>query len=595
MKSPRRSLIVLGLVSVLLVSAETNAQKGKLKGFDAFATRVMKEWKVPGMAVAVIEDGQVTLAKGYGYRDVENKQPVTSKTLFAIGSVTKSMTATVLGMLSDEGKIDWDKPVQEILPEFRLHDEVATRQMTPRDLVTHRSGLPRHDLMWYGAAFTREELFNRLRYIEPSHPFRTTFQYQNLMFMTAGYLACHVAGTTWEDLVREKIFQPLDMIRSNFSVDDMQKSDDFALPYAVLEDDVIKIPYRNIDEIGPAGSVNSCVEEMIRYVDFHINKGKHGDEQLLSETMAQQMQMPQMPMTGTIRYEELGHNSYGMGLFITTYRGHVLIHHGGGIDGFISLLSFMPQKKIGAMILTNMSGNNPVPTIISRNLYDRLLGLDPIDWVGRIKEQEEENETAEADAEDDEYSDRKEGTTPSHDLTDYAGQYEHPGYGIVTVKLADEALTLSFNSFHSPLQHYHYDIYEIPESPMDPLEELKVTFFYNKKGDIDRLAIPLESNVNDIVFQRVVDESLSQKDVLVQFVGQYELGSTTITVALRGEDTLTLTVPGQPTYTLVPTREMNFDLKGMNGFSVEFKKDTHGEIVEVVFYQPNGTFVAKKT
>jgi CubicO group peptidase (beta-lactamase class C family) len=595
MKLRRCSLIVLGLVSVLLVSAEANAQKGKLKGFDAFATRVMKEWKVPGMAVAVVEDGQVILSKGYGYRDLENKQPVTSKTLFAIGSVTKSMTVTVLGMLSDEGKIDWDQPVQEMLPEFRLHDEVATRQMTPRDLVTHRSGLPRHDLMWYGAAFTREELFNRLRYIEPSHPFRTTFQYQNLMFMTAGYLAGHVAGTTWEDLVREKIFQPLDMTRSNFSVDDMQKSDDFALPYAVLEDDVIKIPYRNIDEIGPAGSVNSCVEEMIRYVDFHINKGKHGDEQLLSETMAEQMQTPQMPMTGTIRYEELGHNSYGMGLFITTYRGHLLIHHGGGIDGFISLLSFMPQKKIGAMILTNMSGNNPVPTIISRNLYDRLLGLDPIDWVGRIKEQEEENETAEADAEDDEYSDRKEGTTPSHDLTDYTGQYEHPGYGIVTIDLADEALNLTFNSFHSPLQHYHYDIFEIPESPMDPLEELKVTFFYNKKGDIDRLAIPLESSVEDIVFQRVVDESLSQKDVLVQFVGQYELGSTIITVDLRGENTLTLTVPGQPTYTLVPTREMNFDLKGMNGFSVEFKKDTHGEIVEVVFYQPNGTFVAKKT
>jgi len=595
MKSPRRSLIVLGLVSVLLVSAEANAQKGKLKGFDAFATSVMKEWKVPGMAVAVVEDGQVILAKGYGYRDLENKQPVTSKTLFAIGSVTKSMTVTILGMLSDEGKIDWDQPVQEILPEFRLHDEVATRQMTPRDLVTHRSGLPRHDLMWYGAAFTREELFNRLRYIEPSHPFRSTFQYQNLMFMTAGYLAGHVAGTTWEDLIREKIFQPLDMTRSNFSVDGMQKSDDFALPYAVLEDNVIKIPYRNIDEIGPAGSVNSCVEEMIRYVNLHLNKGKHGDEQLLSETMAQQMQTPQMPMAGTIRYEELGHNSYGMGLFITTYHGHVLIHHGGGIDGFISLLSFMPQKKIGAMILTNMSGNNPVPTIISRNLYDRLLGLDTIDWVSRIKELEAENENAEADAEDDEYSDRKEGTTPSHDLTDYTGQYEHPGYGIVTVELADEALNLSFNSFHCPLQHYHYDIFEIPESPMDPLEELKVTFFYNKKGDIDQLAIPLESSVDDIVFQLVVDESLSQKDVLVQFVGQYELGSTVITVDLRGEDTLTLTVPGQPTYTLVPTREMNFDLKGMNGFSVEFKKDTHGEIVEVVFYQPNGTFVAKKT
>ena len=594
MKSRRRSLFVIGLVSVLVVSAEANAQKGKLKGFDAFATSVMKEWKVPGMAVAVVEDGRVILAKGYGYRDLENKQPVTPRTLFAIGSVTKSMTVTVLSMLYDEGKIDWDKPVQDILPEFRLHDDVATRQMTPRDLVTHRSGLPRHDLLWYGASFTRQELFDRLRYIEPSQPFRSTYQYQNLMFMTAGYLASHVAGTAWEDLVREKIFQPLDMTRSNFSVDDMQNSDDFALPYTVLEDDVIKIPYRNIDEIGPAGSVNSCVEEMIRYVNFHINKGKHGDEQLLSEGMAEQMQIPQMPMAGTIRYEELGHNSYGMGFLITTYRGHVLIHHGGGIDGFISLLSFMPQKKIGAMILTNMSGNNPVPTLISRNLYDRLLSLDPIDWVGRTKEQEKESDKIEEDAKEKKYSDRKKDTTPSHVLADYTGRYEHPGYGIVAVELVDQTLNLMFNSFQAPLHHYHYDIFEIPESPMDPLEELKVTFFYNKKGDIDRLAVPLESSVDDIVFQRMVDESLSQKDVLVQFVGQYKLGSTIITVALRGEDTLIMTVPGQPTYTLVPTREMNFDLKGLSGYSVEFKKDTHGEIVEVVFYQPNGTFVAKK-
>src|SRR5271165_1646343 len=213
----------------LLLAAAALAGAQKLDNFDAFAKQALRDWKCDGFAIAVIEDGKVILSKGYGLRDVKKNLPVTEKTLFAIGSSTKSFTVTSMGVLVDEGKLDWDKPVRDYLPDFRLWDQFATERMTPRDLVTHRSGLPRHDLMWYNSPFSREELFARLRYLEPNKDFRTTFQYQNLMFLTAGYLAGQVADMSWEDYVRKVIFQPLGMSSSNFSVTDSQKTSEYSL------------------------------------------------------------------------------------------------------------------------------------------------------------------------------------------------------------------------------------------------------------------------------------------------------------------------------------------------------------------------------
>ena len=597
----RRLLVGLMVFSALLhlgsqqIAAQVNTAASEsavagvepaLNGLDAYIAAVMEEWKVPGLAIAVIKDGEVVLSEGYGYRNVDEQLPVTPRTLFAIGSITKSFTVTVLGMLEDEGLVDWDTPVRTYLPDFQLYDEYVTLHMTPRDLVTHRSGLPRHDLTWYGSDATRQELFDRLRYLEPSRGFREVWQYQNLMFMTAGYLAGNLAGMPWESMVRERIFEPLGMERSNFSVTESPKSDDFSYPYTKNGDDVRQVPFRNIDEIGPAGSINSSVEEMIRYVQFHIDKGKWNGEQLLSERNAEAMQTPQMAIQSTITSDELGHSAYGLGLGISSYRGHKVVSHGGGIDGFIALMSFMPRDNIGMIILSNLSGNNPVPTIVQRRVYDDMLGLEPVDWLGRVKERQARAEEAEEAAE--EHEPRVEGTSPSHALEDYAGSYEHPGYGILKFEVEDDRLKGTFNNMSAPFEHYHYDVFEVPENPLDPFEGTQVLFLYNKKGEVDRVAVPLEPNVDDIIFTRVPDETMRERAFLEPFEGVYELAGQTATVALRGDDTLTLTVPGQPTYELVPTRGTSFDLKGMTGFSVEFKGD------ELVFYQPNGTFVAKR-
>lgn len=485
-------------------SSETKkGDKAPLDGFDEFVQTMLKEWDVPGVAVAVWQDGKVVLSKGYGFRDVEKKLPVTSKTLFAIGSISKSFTVTGLGMLVDEGKLNWDKPVREYVSDFQLHDRVATEHMTPRDLVTHRSGLPRHDFVWYGDPnVSRGELFKRLKFLEPSKEFRSTWQYQNLMFMAAGHLAEQVTGKTWEEFTRTRIVEPLGMEGTNFSVKDSQKSDDFALPYIKPGKDVQRVPFHNIDAVGPAGSINSSVDAMIRYVEMHLNLGKFHGQQLLSTANARQMQTPQMVVSGDSPVDdEIGYASYGLGLMIASYRGHISAEHGGAIDGFTAGLSMLPRKKLGVIVLTNLSGN-PLPTLIARNVYDRLLGLEPIDWSKRMQERRKNILAGAEEAKKNTASDRKQGTSPSHPLDDYAGRYEHPAYGRIDVEY-DGDLRLKAAGISVPLDHFHYDVFESPRDPTKWLGGRKVAFSYNKKGDVDRLAIQFEPSVSDIVFARV--------------------------------------------------------------------------------------------
>jgi CubicO group peptidase (beta-lactamase class C family) len=568
---------------VLLMATAALAAAQKLDGFDEFAKLELRDWKCDGFAIAVIQDGKVILSKGYGLRDVKKNLPVTEKTLFAIGSSTKSFTVTAMGTLVDQGKLDWDKPVREYLPDFKMYDPFATERMTPRDLVTHRSGLPRHDLMWYNSPFSRQELFEKLRYLEPNKDFRTTFQYQNLMFMTAGYLAGHVAGSTWEQLVRKAVFEPLGMKSSNFSVTDSQKSTDYSLGYQVVNDIVVDMPFRNIDAIGPAGSINSNIEDMTKYVMMHMAKGKG----VVSATNEMQMMIPQMAIATPSPDKELGDLAYGMGFFVTSYRGHKFVHHGGNIDGFSALVAFLPDDKLGLVILTNQNGS-PLPAVVAYNVWDRMLGMDQIDWTARVKQQRAMTKASQDEAKQKGYTIQRTGTRPSHELGEYAGEYEHPGYGIVKIEQAGGALKLDYHGMGGVLTHFHYDVFEVPKDEANPFSEEKVQFHTNLAGEIDALGIPFESTLKDITFVKLGDRSMTQKTFLQPLTGEFLRGPITAVVALKGDAALTLTMPGLPVYNLVPVHGTKFTIKELNGYSVEFKGD------DLVFYQPQGTFSAKR-
>jgi CubicO group peptidase (beta-lactamase class C family) len=260
--------------------------------------RVLGDWQIPGAALAVARAGEVVLTRCFGWRDTAGGLPVTPRTLFAIGSSTKAFSTLALGLLADEGRLDWDAPVRSYLPAFALRDPVASERLTPRDLATHRSGLPRHDLLWYGSPCSREEPVERLRYLAASKDFRAAWQYQNLLYMLAGYLAGHLAGYAWEELVQRRIFDPLGMVASNCSVVRSRGSEDYARPHRAVGGRVVEMPFRDNDAMAPAGGINSTIGEMGNWLLLHLGRGRHRTERLISEGQVAQMHAPQVVVPG---------------------------------------------------------------------------------------------------------------------------------------------------------------------------------------------------------------------------------------------------------------------------------------------------------
>ena len=497
-------LFVFALIFSLQLNAQTNDIHGKnlemtLKRIHTFIDTAMKIWNIPGVGIGIVKNGKVIYAEGLGVKSIKDKTPVTPNTLFGIASCSKAFTALGIGILADSGKIDWDKPVRTYYPAFKLRDDFASERMTLRDMVTHKSGLPRHDMLWYGTIMSREELVERLQYLEPTKDFRSDYQYQNLMFMTAGYIAGIVNGTTWEEFTKEKILKPLKMNSTNFSVNDSKKSNDYAMPHQIGGDEKLRqIELFNVDELGPAGSINSTINDMLNWVQLHLNKGKFEGKQIISESQIIKMHTPNMFVKGLSSYpKEISIESYGLGWSISYYRGHYRVEHGGLIDGFASKVMLFPLDSIGIVVLTNLGGNS-LPGITCQYAFDLLMNLDPLDWLGRVKGRIEEAKKKEKEKKPEE---RKPDTKPSHNLIDYAGEYEHPGYGKIFITGDDKVIKAKYNIFNFTLEHWHYDVFkskpiEVEDEDMNYL----ISFYANAKGEIDRLSLPLEPSVKDIVF-----------------------------------------------------------------------------------------------
>jgi len=514
LRQSRRSLqllVLLLIVSMMVpvklpaqgvavnVNGAASSSGNGLNGIEAFVEQVMKEWKVPGIAVAVVKDGKIEYSKGFGDRDVALGLKVTPDTLFAIGSCSKAFTAAALAMLVEEGKLEWDKPLIDYMPDFRLYDPYATANIRPRDILTHQSGLPRHDTVWYGSPLSRRELYLRLRYLEPNKPLFSKYQYNNLMFMTAGILIERVSGMVWEDFVRTRILEPLGMKASNFSVNDSQKTQDYSLPYAVEKGEVKVIPFRNIDAIGPAGSINSSVNEMTQWLLLQLGKGKLGDRQIISEKALAEVHTPQIVAGGDLKDESF-YSSYAMGWGVTSYRGHPMLAHSGGIDGFTSMVRFFPKDQLGIVVLTNSS--SPASGLIANSISDRMLGLGEVPWVQRAKDDLARSRENQAKTRAEDEAKRKKDAPPSHQLKDFAGTFENSAYQTLTISLEGDQLKYDLHGLRGGLSHYHYDVFQGTEGSQG-IGGTKVTFLTSKSsGEIDRVAILLEPAVKEIVFTR---------------------------------------------------------------------------------------------
>jgi CubicO group peptidase (beta-lactamase class C family) len=567
--------------------------KQALAGFDEIANKGLQGLNVPGAAVAIVVEDEVVLAKGYGFKDLENKAPMTPDTLLAIGSASKAFTVFALGTLVDTGKLDWDKPLRTYIPWFKLYDSFASERLTPRDAVTHRSGLPRHDLAWYNnTTISREDLVRRLAYLKPTADLRAVWQYNNHMYLTAGYLLEVLTGKSWEEGIRAQVLDPLGMRRTNFSVADSQKDSDFSLPYRENEGKLEKIPFRSLTNMGPAGAINSSVNELTHWLLVHLNGGKYKDKQIINPQTIQDMHLAHMPTGETPEIPEVTPADYGMGWFVDSYRGHGRVHHGGNIDGFSALVSMLPQERVGFVVLTNKNATG-LPELLVRHATDLILGLEPKDWVGEAAKSKVKGDEVTKEAEKKKAARRVLNTSPAHKLEDYAGDYFNPGYGDLKVTFEKGQLAFTYNFITTPLEHWHYDIFNGQKAGDPVFEDMKFSFITDANGNVSRLEAPFEATLDPIVFEKKPDARLSDPAYLQKFAGTYVLVEQPITISLKGT-VLFASVPGAPDMELVPGLGDEFTLKQMKVVGLRFKMDEKGNVTAMELSQPGGIFEAKR-
>ncbi len=569
------------VIVALLVSAQAphaSAQEATLNGFDEYVTKALKDWEVPGIAIAIVKNDRIVLAKGYGVRKLGDPTPVDEKTLFAIGSSSKAFTAAAIAILVDEGKIKWDDPAAKYLQGFRLFDPYVTHEITVRDLLCHRSGLDRADFIWYATPYDRDEILRRISHVKPSSSFRSKFGYQNIMYLAAGQIVARVSGKTWDEFIRERIFTSLGMSSSNTTIRAFAPQNNVATPHGKIDEKVQTIPWRNIDNIAPAGSINSNVFDMAQWVRLQLAEGEYKGTRLISsgavkETHEPQTVIPRDPQL-SLFMPDAQFRSYGLGWMLQDYKGRKIVQHGGAIDGMIAMVGMIPEEKLGVVILSNLQGQF-LPTALMFRIFDAYLGAPPKDWSADmrkgIKSLEDQGKAAQKKSEES----RIKGTQPSLALEKYAATYKDDALGDAKVTLEDGKLVLRAPSFVADLEHWHYDTFRAAFRDKSMAGKVLATFTLNSQGKTDAL------NVADmsLTFKRAPDEAkaaaataMSEAD-LKKFAGKYEMKTPPIEVSIEivgGK--LKAVIPGQPVYTLVPVAANRFQIEGApEGFFVQFE------------------------
>ena len=451
---------------LLLLSAgqPVHAQRaaGPLADLDRYVEKALADWKVPGISIAVVRNDSVILARGYGLRRIDDSARVDAETIFAIGSNSKAFTTAAMAMLVDEKKLAWSEPVTRYLPWFQLSDPWITRNLDLRDLVSHRSGVARHDALWYGTGLSPEELVRRQRFVGTERPFRASWVYNNNLYITAGLAIQQVSGMSWDDFVTERILQPLAMSRSTTTVRGLESTANVAAPHMELDGAIRAVPYRNIDNAAPAGSINASARDMAQWLRFQIDSGRIGAKRLLPASQLAEtwrgIAVIQDPYFRQL-FAPSPVLEYGLGWFSFVHRDQRVVLHGGNIDGMSALVSFIPEQRIGIVALANMN-QSFVHLGITRWIYDRLLGAPGEDWNTKVLAALKAASSGGAAAAERWKSERVPGTTQSLALEKYAGRYADSLYGSIEIKTGPSGLLLDMDPGHQArLRHWHYDTF----------------------------------------------------------------------------------------------------------------------------------------
>jgi CubicO group peptidase (beta-lactamase class C family) len=478
----------------LAAPAAAPAQQDPMRGLDDYVREAVHAWQVPGLAIAVVKGDEVVFSRGYGVRKLGDPGKVDEHTILSSGSTTKAFTTTALAMLVDEGKLDWDDRVVDVLPGFQLYSPHVTREVTVRDLITHRTGQARGDLLWYGSENDREDIVELLRYQEPASSFRSAYAYNNNMFAVAGEVVEAVSGQTWAKFVRRRILEPLGMDRTLMLIAEMPRYDNnIAQPHDVVDGELQPVEYRDLDNIGPAGSMMTSVQDMTRWLRFHLADGQVDGRRLLSEEAHQEMFTPQTVVRADSYYpaaELAGANfrAYGLGWFLQDYRGHKLVMHTGSIDGMSAITAMLPEEDVGMVVFINRDHSELRHALMYRVL-DAYIGGSQRDWSAELftlfARQEAQADSARAARE----ARRVTGTAPSLPLSGYTGVYSHPMYGELEIREEGGVLAARRGpQWVGPLERWHYNTFRVDWN--DPaLGETLLTFELDAMGEAARVRV----------------------------------------------------------------------------------------------------------
>lgn len=502
-------------LALLLIAAKSSAQDALPPNWDQRMTEIMARFQVPGVGLAIVKDGQVVLAKGYGVRELGKQTPVDEQTLFGIASNSKAFTAAALAILIDEGKLDWDDKVVDLLDNFRLYDPYATAELTVKDLLVHRSGLGlgAGDLLhWPPSDYTPSEIAYRLRFIKPTTSFRSTYNYDNVLYLVAGQVVEKVSGMSWHDFVAQRIFAPLGMKRASTRIPAFEKDPNHIHPHAVLEDKLQTVPLLGFDNVAPAGSINACVAELTAWVKVQLAKGALGPEEgaprLFSEARSREMHTAVTPIPMGEPPPELAASranfrAYALGWDTRDFRGKKMVYHNGGLLGQVSKISLLPELNLGVVVLTNQQASG-ICEVITYQLFDHYLGVgDGPDWAVAfdtvIKRRNSERATEEAERD----AARNAAVGPSLPLASYAGTYTDAWYGKMSIALEGERLNMAFS--HTPLlngvmEHYQYDTFIVRWRDRSLEADAFVTFALTPEGKVREIQMKPVSKATDFSF-----------------------------------------------------------------------------------------------
>ncbi len=507
-KRPLLGFLISVITTATLAQSAPSAPPPDL---DAYVASSMKTFDVPGMSVAIVKDGKVLVAKGYGVRKLGDPTPVDEFTMFAIGSNTKAFTTAALATLVDEGKLNWDDPVYQRLPGFVMYDPYVSHEMTIRDLLTHRSGMGLGEgdlLFWPHSTYTRNDIIYKLRFMKPQSSFRSHYAYDNLLYMTAGQIIPAVTSASWDDYILQHIFTPLGMTHSVTSNKLFKPGDDYAWPHSRVDDKLQPIPLEDLDNVGPAGSINSSAADMAKWVQLQLNHGKFTgrDGRLFTEQQSREMWTPQTILAThepppSVAGLKSNFADYALGWGLRDYHGRKLVGHTGGVGGFVSRVMLVPEENLGVVILTNAEEDLAFDSILY-HVLDYYLQIPPTDWIGAFKALRDKDEKDAAETIKKAEGSRAANSKPSLPLEKYAGTYNDAWYGPITIRQEGAGLTISFD--HTPgmigdLQHWQYDTFKA-HWRVHTIEDAFVTFSLNADGSIESAKMAAVSPLADFSF-----------------------------------------------------------------------------------------------